>query len=514
MLYKDTLDTLPSYLYFAEQIKRGEAECAEKLSIDMYQLMEKAGHAVFDCIIANFAKSSSICILAGNGNNGGDAYVVARLALQSELPVRVFCSDPNRILAGDAETARQSFLAAGGNLEKFDAFFRLSEAPSLIVDGLLGTGFSGELRTEVEILIEAVNAFNSQVIAIDLPSGLNSDTGAVTSVAVLANYTVCMVALKVGCFTADGPDQCGHMLFAGLGIDQLFVDHYPAAAELIRFETLTKIDKRRFNTHKGTYGHVICVGGDSGMAGAIFLAAKAALRSGAGKVSVLTHEENVAIVTQMCPELMVSAIGSQKATAITVNKLKLASAVILGPGLGRTSWGRSVFKQMQLLLKESDAPLILDADGLNLLSEQHSWPLKAPLVLTPHPLEAARLLQKTVQWVQSNRVEAATELSKKYVAVCVLKGTGSVVSGHSYCGINASGNPGMATAGMGDVLTGVIAANVGNRDAAADKLSANVKNAVFLHGLAGDYTAKFGEIGIIASDVIACLPKAIDFCSN
>lgn len=519
MLYRETLDTLPLNLYFAEQIKTGEAQSAKKLGIEMYQLMEKAGRAVFDCILANFSKATRICVLAGNGNNGGDAYVVARLALLSKLPVSLYCSDPNRSLKGDAETARQSFFTAGGKALHLSDLTKIAEPdqPSVVIDGLLGTGFSGVLREEIKQTVEIVNRWRAQVIAIDLPTGLNADTGKIEGLAIRANYTVTMVALKAGHFTADGPDVCGHLLFAGLGIDQTFERLTKPCAELSRFETVTKLSKRRYNSHKGSHGHVLCIGGNRGMAGAILLAGKAALRSGAGKVTVITHPDNVAIIAQAVPELMVFAYRQDNSDILN-QKLPQADSVCFGPGLGQDDWAKTLYRHLLTEHSAVDLPLVIDADGLNLLAQQKGKLPKNlaqnPLVITPHPLEAAKLLGRPADWVNHQRYQAVQKLVEKFNAISVLKGTGSLVSGQTNTSVNCSGNPGMATAGMGDVLTGVVATFVANSQQSQSKLFENVKNAVFLHGLAGDYAAKNGEIGIIATDVIDCLPKAIAICSR
>jgi len=517
MLFKDTLDTLPLNLYLAEQIQQGELACAQKLGVDMYQLMEKAGHAVFDCLLAHFSNAHQIVVLAGNGNNGGDAYVVGRLAKQSDMPVLVFCDNPSLKLKGDAEIARQSYLGSGGTLASFSEMKTLELSPDVVIDGLLGTGFKGGLRPSLADLIKYINNWHSPVISIDLPSGLNADSGFVDGECLHADYTVTFVALKLGLFSMHGPDCVGKLLFAGLGIDSEFSDSYKPVTRLLTKKSVDRLSQRPTNSNKGNFGHVVCFGGDKGMAGAIFLAAKAALRSGAGKVSVFTHPDNVVIITTLCPELMVFGFVQDDNQHLLQNKLTNSDCLILGPGLGKSDWGRALFAFVTACQKQSHNPLVLDADGLNLLSENFEmsgFPIHDKLnwVVTPHPLEAARLLSCSVLNINQYRLNSAKKISERYNSICVLKGSGTLIHSSGVCAINSSGNPGMASAGMGDVLAGVIAGIIASRKTNVNNLQLNVELAVFLHGLAGDYAAIDGEIGIIATDLIASLPKAINEC--
>lgn len=519
MLYTETLDTLPSNLYLAEQIKQGELSCAAKLGLDMYQLMEAAGHAVFDCVLAKYSEANHVFVLTGTGNNGGDAFVVARLIRLSNIPLTVLSPDPGRVLKGDAEIARQAFLSSGGVVSSIAdiEFLYSTHQPRLVVDGLLGTGFSGLVRPEYQRGIEFVNACSAQVIAIDLPSGLDSDTGAVLSCAVKADYTVTFVALKMGLVTADGPDHCGTLFFAGIGIDEDFQHAMKPHAIWHKSADKLGFERRTLNSHKGTYGHVVCIGGAPGMPGAILMAAKSALRTGAGKVSVFTHADNVTLINSMCPELMVFSLVEGKTDSLNV-KLQHADVIMIGPGLSTAKWGKFAFDQVVDSERLSDVPVVIDADALSLLAEAklqewfHDRVIK--WVLTPHPLEAARLMGVTTSNINKKRVLSAQRIAKKYHSIVVLKGLGSIVTDGEDIGVNGSGNPGMATAGMGDVLTGVIAGFLSNSKAKNKNMQKVVEKAVFLHGFAGDLTAKSGEIGMIATDVMEQLPRAIDICTK
>ena len=505
---------LPRNLYSAQQVKQGELICAEQMGVSMYQLMEKAGHAVFDVFLAHFSKVSQIAVVAGRGNNGGDAYVFARLALQSNYNVRIYSLSPDRALTGDAEIARQALLNQGGMIQDLtQAEFTAAE---LIIDGLLGTGFQGEVKADAKTTISKMNDADAPVIAIDLPSGLYADTGVAAETCVKANYTVTFVAPKVGLFIADGPDHTGHLVFAGLGIDELFDKQFEPIAQIYGRHSEAVIKRRKRNTNKGKNGHVICLGGNVGMPGAIFLAGKAALRAGVGKVSVICHPQNVNTVNVLCPELMVWGYDGKNDNNNLIKKISAADVILIGPGLGMDAWAQDLLTQA-LCCKTK--PLILDADGLNLMAQNNKNTTDfinytASTILTPHPLEAARLLNKQVSDINHQRINSGIELAKQFGSNIVLKGNSSLVINKNNVSVNLSGNSGMASAGMGDLLAGIIAAFLANKENLQINLNERVKLAVYLHGLAGDFAAKNGEIGIIATDIIEQLPIAIKRCST
>lgn len=512
---KDDLPILSRNLYLAQQVKDGELFCAQKMGIGMYQLMEKAGHTVFECMLDHFPNAKRITFVAGRGNNGGDAYIAARFAKQSGFQVQVYSFMPELALTGDAQTARQSYLALGGKIEDLELVDFTDT--DLIVDGLLGIGFKGKLKQPAQTVIRKINDSGIDVIAIDLPSGLNADTGSVQDVSVNAHLTVTFVAPKVGLFTGDGVDCVGHIIFAGLGIGALFQQTYIAHINMFSKVDEVAIKQRRRNTNKGSYEHLVCIGGNKGMPGAIFLAAKAALRSGVGKVSVITHPDNVSSVNVMCPELMVLPFTNQFDDLVTT--LEKADAIVIGPGLGQDQWAQSLLEHILKLQKSISKPLIIDADGLNLLAK---YPTEKQIndtkgfdsVLTPHPLEAARLLDCDVEKINAERVSSAKQLARLFNSHIVLKGAGSIVANEVSQSVNRSGNPGMATAGMGDVLAGIMGAFVSNKENLQFNLNKRVKLAVYVHGLAGDFAAKNGEIGIMATDVIKQLPMAIKRCTG
>ncbi|QTH63414.1 NAD(P)H-hydrate dehydratase [Psychrosphaera ytuae] len=517
---------LPSKLYRAEQIKQNEADCAHRNGIDLYQLMEKAGHAVFDCVLARFPTAQHILIIAGGGNNGGDAYIVARLAIQSGMNVTLLAKNKGEALEGDAKVAMHSFVSAQGtvlDLDKHLDSIRQLDV-DVIVDGLIGIGLEQTLRASTAEVIEAINHNSAPVIAIDVPSGLNANTGQPLPIAVIADYTVTFIALKPGLFSLDGPDHCGQLIYSELGLRKEFESSVSTDLSLIHRDTIVPIPKRKQNVHKGSFGTVLVIGGALGMGGAAFMAGKAALRSGVGKVYVMCEAGNEGMITQLCPELMVTGLEMLEVDRYLAEVLPKVDSVVVGPGLGLTKWSLAVISE--LLKQETwyQTPSVIDADGINCLAykldkqdgatqDAFARPDK-PWVFTPHPLESARILGETVQSVQADRLGAAQRIVNKTNSAVILKGNGSIVASKGHSAINMSGNPAMATAGMGDVLSGVIGASFCAWQLNQTSLQKKLEIATYLHGLAGDFTAKESKIGMIATDVIESLPAAIWNCQE
>lgn len=520
MLSLDDNVSLSCKLFSSHQIKMGEQQCAKKLGVDMYQLMERAGHSAFECALAHFPKTQKMLVLAGTGNNGGDGFVIARLALQSGLTVTLLTTKPEDKLTGDAEIARQTFINAGGDIGHVAELHKYIVDCDLVIDALIGTGLNRELTQELQEVITIVNHSGKLVIAIDIPTGISSDTGAVMPIAIQAHFTVTFIAGKLGLFTGDGPDHAGTIFLSGLGLHEDFCEMIHADALWQGRQAGMSLPQRSKNTHKGSFGHVVCVGGNQGMAGAIYLAGKAALRSGAGKVSVITHPDNVSAIVSLCPELIVYGVDVDDASmkSFVTEKINKADSIIFGPGLGLNHWSETLFELILRRQGDVTKPIICDADAINMVaqqSEQAIQSLKAlTLIVTPHVLEAARLLNSTAKDINLTRVKSCHQISKKLNAVCVLKGVGTVTSDGQNSFINGTGNPGMATAGMGDVLSGVIAGIITSYQHLEITLVEKASMAVFLHGLAGDFAAKNGEVGMIASDVIEQLPAAIRQTEN
>lgn len=478
----------------------------EAHGIPAIELMERAGQSVFDAARDFFPQASNWLVFCGAGNNGGDGYVLARLARQAGFKVTVCALKPATALQGEAAVAALDWLQSGGTVQSWPPAPDL--APELIFDALLGTGLERAPEGDFAAAISWMNQHSAPVIAVDAPSGLNVDTGTALGQAVKAALTVTFIGNKRGLYTADGPDHCGRVQYATLQTPLSVHESIKNSGILLRKNMIWYLLPRRpRNSHKGSFGWVLGIGGNSHMSGAVRLCGEAALRSGAGKVTLATAPEHEVMVNLSCPELMVR--GIKKGRELN-SLLAQVNACAVGTGLGQTSWSEDLFKTCL----KSQAPVVLDADGLNLLARHH--PLGARRsrlprgnwILTPHPAEAGRLLACSTRDIQQDRVTAAQRIAEGYDAFVVLKGCGTVISRpDGFYAICPFGNPGMATAGTGDVLTGVIAAML------AQGLSAweSATLGVVAHALAGDLAAlQMGERGMIASDIIARLPTVLN----
>jgi hydroxyethylthiazole kinase-like uncharacterized protein yjeF len=454
-------------------------------------LMERAGAAaVSQALTFVAAGGPPPLIVCGPGNNGGDGLVLARLLREQGIaPVVVFAGDPAKLPA-DARAAFERYRAAGGTT--------IGEIPagrhSLAVDALFGIGLQRPLAGAHAALVERINGLGCPVLALDIPSGLCADTGRVLGCAVRADATVTFIALKPGLLTLEGPDHCGAVTVCDLGLAA--EDELPARGRTVSPALFAaRLAPRPLNSHKGMMGSVAILGGAPGMAGAALLAGRAALKLGAGRVHVGLLDAAAPAVDAVQPELMLRKPGEILAAGF-------ATALAAGPGLGQGKAALDLLRQAIAM----PLPLVLDADALNLLATRPVLAKQvrrrgAPTLVTPHPLEAARLLGCDAAAVQADRVRAALALAEKLNAVAVLKGCGSVIAtpdGRWF--INGSGNPGMASAGMGDVLTG-LAATLLAQDWEAD-LAALC--AVHLHGLAADLLAGggIGPAGLTAGETI------------
>lgn len=483
-----TLSEIP--LYRAAQVREFDRRAIVDTGIDGYALMTRAAAAALRQLRQQWPNARRLCVVCGAGNNAGDGYVLARLAQAEGLDVRVgFLSDP-AALRDAAQTAWADAQAAHVVAAPFTA--ELLHEADVIVDALLGTGLDRPLNGAWLDAVRAINAAAAPVLAVDIPSGLHADTGAVLGAAVTAAVTITFIADKAGLHTGYGPDHVGRVRVAALDVpDAVRADTVPAAWRLAPEWLRTVVPGRRARTaHKGTFGHVLVIGGQPGMSGAARLAAEAAARVGAGWVSVVTHPTHAAVLNQGRPELMVH--GSGGAGELT-EVLQRASVLAVGPGLGQGDWARD------LLIKtwDSGLPLVVDADALNLLAQEpfrrDDW------ILTPHPGEAARLLRCTPAEVQADRYAAVHALQLRYGGVIVLKGAGTLVADGSRCHVVTAGNPGMASGGMGDVLTGVIAGCC----AQGLSLSTAAAAGALMHALAGDAAAAAdGERGLLAADLL------------
>ena len=480
-------------LYATSTARQLDAHATEQLGGDGYILMQRAGLAAWRYLLLHWPQAQRIVVVCGPGNNGGDGYVLAQLARRSGRVVQVVHLPSHLPRSELAQRACTDYIAAGGQVELFTA--ELAQA-DVVVDALFGIGFARAPDAESSKLINAINTQAVPVFSLDVPSGIDADTGAAPGAAVTANRTLQFIVRHAGLYTGDALEYVGALDLDTLEVPASSFDSAEAFASLLSADALALwLLPRRRNTHKGESGRVLCIGGDHGSGGAVILCAEAALRSGTGLLSVATREAHVTAMLARRPEAMVRAVESDQDLQPLLDR---ADCIALGPGLGQGEWSRAMFR----LAMEASKPLVIDADGLNLLAAAPRPLLDA--VLTPHPGEAARLLDTDTAAVQGDRFAAAQAIAERYGAAVVLKGAGTVVTapGHVPRVIDA-GNPGMAVGGMGDVLTGVTAALRGQGLNAFDAASAGA----LLHSMAGDAAAWDGQRGLLPSDLMPHLRR-------
>jgi ADP-dependent NAD(P)H-hydrate dehydratase / NAD(P)H-hydrate epimerase len=490
------MDPLPAEIYSVASVRAMDRHAIERAGIPGYALMERAGSAALDAIRRHWPEARTVAVLCGAGNNAGDGYVLARLARAAGLATRVAAlTEPSR-LRGDAARAHADFAGAGGNCVTFgDAVLAGAD---LIVDALLGIGIDRPVAGAYRACIERVNRSGLPVLALDIPSGLDADSGWPQAAAIRATRTLSFIALKGGLYLGEAPDFVGELELAGLDVPPSI--RGAEVAVLRRIEAAlaaSALPVRQRTAHKGDHGRVLVIGGIA-MAGAARLAGEAALRTGAGVVTIATGAGAATPIIEARPELIVytmTAAGELAALAAA------ADVIAIGPGLGTHARAQEIFETAASL----ERPMVVDADALTLLAaaprRRGDW------ILTPHPGEAGRLLGTDAAAVQRNRLGAVRAIVDRYGGSCVLKGARTLVQcGESLPLVCDRGNPGMATAGCGDVLTGVIAALVAG--GAPPALAAPA--GVWLHATAGDRAARAGERGVIASDVIAELRTVVN----
>ncbi len=487
--------SLAGAVWPASQFPFLEQHLCDLEGISSATLMERAGHAAFGHICRLWPHASHWRILCGSGNNGGDGYVVARLAKQAGYHVTLIACDASRLPA-EARQARAHWLAIGG--ECLDADSEWIGEDHVIVDALLGIGLNRAPEDPYRQLIEKTLQRSVPVFALDIPSGVMADSGSVPGVAIKANVTLSFIALKAGLLTGKARDHCGQILCDPLGPALSGEYAIPPIVRRDVTDLAGWLPDRKATAHKGSHGRLLLIGGDEGTGGAIRLAGEAALRSGAGLVRVLTHPGNVNALVTGRPELMAAAVSEQRLE----ESLEWADFVVAGPGLGQQSWGQQIFSQV----KKSKKDTLWDADALNLLAI--SPDTRQNRILTPHPGEAARLLGTSVQDVENDRLLAARLLAERYGGVVVLKGAGTLIRSSAGDTVIADvGNAGMATGGMGDVLSGIIASLAGQKLSLYDAACAGV----VAHGGAADLVAReYGMRGMLASDLFDPLRRLVN----
>jgi NAD(P)H-hydrate epimerase len=484
------MKTLPAEIYSVAGVREIDRTAIQDEGIPGYTLMSRAGSAAVRAARHQFPDAKRWQVICGAGNNAGDGYVVARLAAQDGIVVSALAVADPEGLQGDAATAYADFAAEGGVVMPWTG--DLDAEAELIIDGLLGSGLEREVSGDFGAAVEAINAHAAPVLALDIPTGVHGDSGRILGKAVRADLTVTFVGLKAGLFAGDGAALSGRIVFDGLEVPEQCRPKGDAMYRRIDDGLLHRcLPRRERNAHKGDFGHVLIIGGGAGMPGAVRLAGEAALRTGAGLVSIATDPAHAAVLVGSRPELMCHGIDSAEDVRQLIEK---ADVIAFGPGLGQSDWAGQLFA----VVAAQDKPCVWDADALNLLARSPSSDEQR--IITPHPGEAARLLGSSVSDVQANRSTALGSLQKQYGGVAVLKGANTLVS--STAGVPwlcTSGNPGMAAAGMGDALTGIIAALLAQGLDLEDAATAGVE----IHAQAGDRAAHGGERGLLVSDLTA-----------
>lgn len=469
-------------------------------------LMKRAGRAAYDLLLERFPAPAQITVYCGTGNNAGDGYVLAALAAQRLLPVVVVQLGSPDKLSGAARQAYEFALQEGVTMQVFAP----AQPPQtgVIVDALLGIGLRDAPRPDYAAAIEQINASGLPVLALDLPSGLSADTGVSAGAVVAASLTITFIAVKRGLLTGRGPAVCGELVLATLDVPKnAYAATSPSAERLVLSSLQPLLAPRAADAHKGDFGHVMVIGGDTGFGGAALMAAEAAARSGAGLVSIATRPEHIAAILARRPEIMACGVVSGQELEPLLAR---PTVLVVGPGLGRSPWSEQMLQQAV----KSGLPLVLDADALNILAQGRVVPgalertaQSTPWLLTPHPAEAARLLGISTAEVQADRFAAVQALQQRYQATVILKGAGSLVAAaNDRIALVTDGNPGMATGGMGDVLCGILAALIaqGLSQPDAARLGAVV------HACAADLAAQDrGQRSLLATDLIAYLGELL-----
>ena len=479
-------------LYTAEQSRAIDELALERLNVSSNVLMQRAAQFSFDVALKYWPNMNSVSVFAGKGNNAGDAFLFARLAQDYGIRVQLFMMTD---LSGLNEEAKLAYKKIDlSSVQKELSFSDISG--DLIIDGLIGTGLRGAADGPYDEAIRLMNETNIPILSLDIPSGVNASTGAVVNDAVMADITTTFISLKIGLYVGKGRVHSGDIKMDSLGVPNALLSSFPGI-ELSVFEP-AQLPPMAIDSYKNRQGHLLIIGGDEGMPGSILMAAEAALRSGAGLVTVATRAEHMSLLVSRIPEVMVAEADIEDLS----KSYSKYDAILIGPGLGRNRWGKTLYEACQ----SWDVPLVVDADGLFWMAKE-GRPVSDTVIVSPHVGEAARLLGVDSSLIEQDRIKWAKEIRDRFGAIGVVKGPGSVVFGHKKISICEHGNPGMATAGMGDVLSGVIAGFVVQKFA---DFEACLEIAVLLHSAAADEAAKdLGQRSLMATDVIRFLPRVM-----
>lgn len=506
----------------ASTIRAVDRVAVEKYGMTGLELMENAGKGVADVVKREMASSAGrIAVIAGKGNNGGDGYVAARHLRNAGFTAAVFSLCRTGELKGDAAANAASWIKMGGEVREILSSADLGSAEpslrhsSIIIDAIFGTGLEKEVTGIHAEAIDLINSLDKKVISVDIPSGIHATTGAVLGRAVKAHITATMAMPKLGLFLFPGRSFSGAVEVVDIGVPREMIED-----EAIRWNVITEADlrnslkPRKPESHKSTHGHLLVLAGSPGMTGAAYMAAVSAMRAGAGLATLgvpsslngIMEVKTTEVMSIGLPETPQRTLGTVSFDAIKT-MLPGKTAVVIGPGVGSSD---EMKKLIEMLIKEIKVPLVIDADGLNSIAAEAVMlrGVKTDVVLTPHPGEMARLLSASAKDIQSDRMGSALKLVDMTGATVVLKGAGTIIaapSGSIY--INTTGNPGLATAGTGDVLAGMLGGFLAQGYGIEEAASA----AVYIHGLAGDEVKRTqGELGMMAMDLVPLIPRLLN----
>jgi len=488
------------YVYSSEDVSEVDQIAIEQENITGFILMKRAANFSFQQAEKYFPNINSIMIFCSSGNNSGDAYLLGCLAIENNIKTKVISLCNTATLRNHALKAFNEYRSLEGEI--LDWNNQIDIDCDLIIDGIFGIGINRNVEGKFLQAINKINKSKSPVLSLDIPSGLNANSGEIMGSSIQANLTATFIGRKKGLYLNQGPLMSGCIEYSDLSIPNSCFKHATKELEIVNQSLLEQHLKPRSRaSHKGDFGHVLVVAGNHGMGGAARITSESALRTGAGLVSIITRPENVAIISKTTPEIM--AHSSDDRSGKISELFKRADVIAIGPGLGIDEWAKDLFDKAL----NSKKQLIIDADGLNLLADyaikKDNW------ILTPHPGEAARLLGCLNSEVQEDRLASLKKLIDKYGGVTLLKGNNTLVGAAGEIPlVITEGNPGMSTAGMGDLLTGIIAA------LCSQFKQVNPKNltalGAYIHAVAGDQAAKTGERGIIATDLFSELKDIIN----
>lgn len=484
------------YIVNSREMKNYDKNTMEVYHVPSVVLMERAALAVTEVLIEEKIALEHVLVVCGGGNNGGDGYAVARLLMLAGHSVDVVRVDEKAKETEANQLQREIWQAYGGQvLEEISE----NTTYTVIVDAVFGVGLSRSVEGKYESIIAQMNELSGVKLAIDIPSGISSDNGAVQNVAFRADITVTFAFEKIGSVLWPGNEYAGNVIVKDIGIDeQSFLEHKPMVA-VLEEKDLARLPVHKSHSNKGTFGKLLVIAGSIGMSGAAYLSAKAAYCSGCGLVRIVTPEENRTVLQTQLPEAIITTYSAKKPDITQmIESIGWADTIVCGPGIGTSDAAKSI---VNAVFKNAAVPVLMDADALNIIAQDVNMLLKphTELVVTPHLGEMSRLCSDTVAYIQNHLIEVAEEFARQYNVICVLKDEHTITSvPYRQTYLNLSGNSGMATAGSGDVLSGIIGGLMAQGMSAEDAAPAGV----YLHGKAGDVMqARHSRSGLMASDL-------------